>query len=343
MLNARGVKVTVGIPTYNRGSLLRESMASVLSQSYSDLRLLVCDNASEDGTEEIVASFGDPRIDYVRSDRNIGMVGNFNRVIELAETEFLVVLPDDDLLYPDHIGLALRVFERNPNVGVVHTAFDVIDGSSQVVHPARTLVRAERPVETESGGAYLERSMRLPWTVCWPSAVFRTRAIVDAGGLRMEDEPMGDVPLLMRIACDWDFACLSSPLAALRVHAGTATAALGLYNGVNYDLLDIQPQLLYDRRKRFLDEGRLPAKRAERYRSVAEGTFRRDKVGALAVRAGSTASWMSTWRALAQLMTGDARILLLPPTWRLCAAQLGGRHAKRAAYWFLKRPAQAGV
>ena len=46
-------------------------------------------------------SFGDDRIDYVRSDRNIGPEGNFRRVLELADTELLLILPDDDLLYPD--------------------------------------------------------------------------------------------------------------------------------------------------------------------------------------------------------------------------------------------------
>src|SRR5215510_10892507 len=129
-MTVRDVKVTIGIPTFNRATLLRESMASVLSQSYPDFRLLVCDNASDDGTPETVASFNDSRIDYVRSDQNIGMNPNYNRVIELATTEFLLVLPDDDLLYPDHLRATVEVLEHHPRVGVVHTAFDRIDASS---------------------------------------------------------------------------------------------------------------------------------------------------------------------------------------------------------------------
>ena len=108
-MTERSVTVTVGIPTFNRARYLRESMASVLAQSYPDFRLLVCDNASTDATEETVRSFDDPRIDYVRSDENIGMIANFNRVIERAATELVVLLPDDDLLYPDHLRRTVEV------------------------------------------------------------------------------------------------------------------------------------------------------------------------------------------------------------------------------------------
>src|SRR4051794_17675024 len=113
--------VTVGIPTFNRSTLLREAIASVVSQSYPALRILVCDNASDDDTGEVVASFDDERIDYVRADENIGMTQNFNRAVELTRTEYVVLLPDDDLLYPEHLRHTVDVLERHPRVGVVHT------------------------------------------------------------------------------------------------------------------------------------------------------------------------------------------------------------------------------
>src|SRR5215831_17377998 len=94
--NKNSVAVTVGIPTYNRAEWLRESIASVLAQSYANFQLLISDNASDDTTEEVVASFDDSRIDYVRSVTNVGLVNNFNRLVEFAKGEFLIILPDDD-------------------------------------------------------------------------------------------------------------------------------------------------------------------------------------------------------------------------------------------------------
>jgi len=83
--------------------MLQESIGSVLAQSYSDFRLLVSDNASTDETSEVVTSLADPRIDYVRSTENIGMIGNFNRIVEMCTTEYVVLLPDDDILYPEYL------------------------------------------------------------------------------------------------------------------------------------------------------------------------------------------------------------------------------------------------
>jgi hypothetical protein len=326
----RELKVTVGIPTFNRAGLLRESMASVLAQSYHDFRLLVCDNASTDATSEVVASFADPRIDYVRSERNIGMIGNFNRIVEMCATEYVVLLPDDDILYPDYLECTVDALERNPSAGLVHTAFDLIDGSSRVIQHDITLLKLEEPVTIESGHAYLQRSMCSNWTVCFPSALFRTRAIAAADGHRADDEPMADVPMFMRIACDWDFACLSRTLAATRVHTEAFTAQLGSYRtGVGYDLQDSQPEILNERRQRFLDEAELPKERSELYRSLANRTFRVEKVHRIIDRAGSGTSWIDTSRALGHLVQEDMRVLLLPATWRFCAAQLGARRAKR--------------
>ena len=76
-----GASVTVGIPTFNRAGLLRETIQSVLGQTYSNFRLIVSDNASTDETQEVVASLSDARLGYVRADKNIGMI-EFNRLID---------------------------------------------------------------------------------------------------------------------------------------------------------------------------------------------------------------------------------------------------------------------
>jgi glycosyl transferase family 2 len=323
-------KVTVAIPTFNRGSLLRQTLESVLAQSYRDQRILISDNASEDDTPDVVASFNDPRIEYVRSDVNIGMIGNFNRALALTRSEYVVLLPDDDILYPDHLRSTIDVLEQHPGVGVVHTGFDLIDESSRVLEHARVLVGADRLLAFETGDQFMARSMRSPWTVCWPTAIFRTRAVEIAGGLDPEEEPLADFPLLMRIACDWSLASISRPLAALRFHAAAATAALGTYTGAGYDLQEEQPRILHNHRLRFLERAPLPRDRAARYRALADETFRRETVAGLAARAGVNAPWRSVAKELVGLIVADRRILLLPPTWRLIAAQLGGRRLKRA-------------
>ena len=79
-------RVTVFIPTYNRARLLPEAIESVLAQTYDDFRLEVSDNASDDATPEVVASFDDPRLEYVRQPENLGLLGNHNWFLAAART-----------------------------------------------------------------------------------------------------------------------------------------------------------------------------------------------------------------------------------------------------------------
>src|SRR5947209_12910719 len=109
--------VTIGIPTYNRSGSLRATLASVLGQTFENFRVVVRDNASSDDTADVVASFHDPRVDYVRSDRNIGLIGNFNGLIDLAETDFFLLLPDDDILYPPYLDRAVAALRRFDTAG----------------------------------------------------------------------------------------------------------------------------------------------------------------------------------------------------------------------------------
>jgi glycosyltransferase involved in cell wall biosynthesis len=319
--------VTVGIPTYNRSRLLRDSIESVLAQTHSDVTLLVSDNASTDETADVVASFSDTRIRYARADANIGMIANFNRIIALTETDALLILPDDDLLHPDHLSTALGVLEAEAGVGLVHTGFDQIDDRSRVTEREVRLMDADAPVVVETGRQYLARSMQSGWTVCFPSALYRTQAIVDAGCFREDDLPLADVPLLMRVAAAWDFAFVRETLASTRMHGGSVTSALGSFTGTGYEL-DQLPEILHGHRMRFLAEAGLPQDVTASYRRLAASTYRREAVKRLADAAGGSGRWSWTNRQLARLVREDPAVLLEPRAWRLVAAQLGGRRVR---------------
>ena len=314
-------RVTVGIPTYNRSGLLKEAMQSVLAQTFTDFRLLVSDNASEDDTAQVVRSFGDDRIEYVRSDRNIGPEGNFRRVLELADTEFLLILPDDDLLYPDHLRAAVEVLDRHESVGLAHTAFDVIDDRSRVTRSVSP-VTAESLVSVEPGQEALKRLMVADWPIGFSSAVYRTKAIVDAGGIRPEEEPFGDIQLWMRIALDWDFGYIAKPLAGFRVHDATTTSNIGTENGVEPEgprAAILHERIRFQRRTDFLDSAPLEAQTANRLRALATLNL---------LSAG--ASTRPTAH-LTELVRTYPRVVLRPALWRLVAGRLGGRRAPRRA------------
>jgi glycosyltransferase involved in cell wall biosynthesis len=323
----RDANVTVGIPTFNRSVLLREAIESVLGQTYRNFRVLVSDNASTDETSEVVASLSDSRLDYVRATENIGMIGNFNRLVELADTEFLMLLPDDDHLYPEYLEATVESLTKNPRVGAVHTAFDEIDIDSHVRKRGVSYVTSKQPPSVEPGHAFLERSMTST-AILLSSTTFRTQALREAGGMTTREEPFADVPLFMRIALNWDFAYVDKPLVAFRVHDDTVTTQLasgGREQPVERDRLLTYGQIMFDRRVGFLEEARLPSRTTDRYRALATLRY-------LADRAGLGAPWRESMTEFVQIVRLYPGILGHPLGLRFLAAAFGGRRLRQVAH-----------
>jgi glycosyltransferase involved in cell wall biosynthesis len=325
---AEGVDVTIGIPTRNRAHLLGKSIASVLGQSYRHFTLVVSDNASDDDTATLVASFRDPRLVYRPLKRNIGRAANINRLIELAETEFVVLLGDDDELHSDHLYLTVEALKRWPTVGVAHTGCEIVDLLGNTLVPHARLMNSKDPIVFESGAQFLQRAMKSGWTVCFPSATFRRAALVGGGGLRPEDGVIDDLPLLMRIATDWDFAYLNRPLAVIGAHTGASSSSLGSFTPHGFFSSRSLPDMLYEHRRRFLTEADLPEIEGRRLARMAEKTYRRDRVHHLSMRARAGEGQLVMFRALAGEVRRDRRLLLDPIAWRFVAGQLGGRRLR---------------
>jgi glycosyltransferase involved in cell wall biosynthesis len=318
-------EVTVGIPTWNRSESLRRAIASVLRQSYCGFTLVVSDNASDDETADVVASFDDSRIQYRPLDRNIGRSGNTNRIIELAETEFVVLLGDDDELHSDHLTYTVEALKRWPTVGVAHTGCELVDNDGATLDPHVRLSSRNEETTRQSGMDFLERSMRSGWMVCWSSAVFRMEALEAAGGLRPEDGVIDDLPLLMRIATRWDLAYVNRPLAKMTVHGEASSSALGTRTAATFRSSRAQPDLLYECRRNFLGETDLPENVRRRLRRIAERAYRRDLLSHLSSRARGREGMGVTFRALGTEVRHHRRLAADPLTWRFVAGQFGGR------------------
>ncbi len=328
--NGARADVTVGIPTRNRSELLGRAIASVLDQSYRNFTLVVCDNASDDDTAGVVASFGDPRLVYRPTERTISMGANFNRIIELAETEFVLMLGDDDELLPDHLSLTVDALRRWPTAGVAHTGYGIVDGHGNTLVAHAGPDNGKHSLEFESGAQFLERSMKMGPYVCLSSALFRKAALIGAGQLRPEDGVIDDFPLLMRVATDWDYAYVNRPLAVLTAHSEAASSSLGWFTPDGFRSSRSLPDILYAHRRNFLIEADLPEPEARRLAQMAEKRYRREVVGHLSMRASTGDGQVAIFRALGREIRRNRRLALDPATWRFVVGQFGGRRLRDA-------------
>lgn len=110
-------KFTISIPAYKKVELLKDAVASCLSQTYNDFELLIIDDCA-DGNDifAYLKELDDPRICYYQNMHNTGMVDNWNRCFSMARTEWVVLLHDDDLLYPDCLEMYEKLIKLSPEI-----------------------------------------------------------------------------------------------------------------------------------------------------------------------------------------------------------------------------------
>jgi glycosyltransferase involved in cell wall biosynthesis len=133
--------VSVCIPAYNARRFIDKAVRSVLSQSLSDLELIIVDDASQDGTAEAAEAYGDDRVRLFRNPANIGAAANWNRAVGFARGRFVKVLCGDDLLGPDCLARQVEILETHPHVALVAGRRNVIDENGRVLIPGRGLGR----------------------------------------------------------------------------------------------------------------------------------------------------------------------------------------------------------
>lgn len=124
-------KVSIAVPTYNCAKYIAQSLESLLGQTFGDFELVISDNASSDGTEEICRQFAaqDARVRYVRRAENIGGPGNFRYVFSQCSGQYHKWSTADDFWHPRFLEEAVAVLDGNPDVVLCYPRTRLIDNS----------------------------------------------------------------------------------------------------------------------------------------------------------------------------------------------------------------------
>lgn len=113
--------ITIGIPTYNGGNAVRKAVGSILNQSYTNVDVLIADNASTNDTPAICRELTEnyPQVRYHRHVQNIGMLPNFEFLLKHARGKYFMWLADDDQLASGILGTYVNFLEENPDFSLV--------------------------------------------------------------------------------------------------------------------------------------------------------------------------------------------------------------------------------
>jgi glycosyltransferase involved in cell wall biosynthesis len=150
MMPGTQMLVSIGLPIRNGEKLVESVVRSVLGQVHEHIELVISDNASTDGTEEICRELArsDRRIAYYRQPENIGPINNNIRTKQLAQGMFFRLIGDDDLLLPNYVSRCLEAFAEDERLILVTTqlAYTGPDGNSETLSYHGTCLRSEDPV-----------------------------------------------------------------------------------------------------------------------------------------------------------------------------------------------------
>ena len=129
--------VSVLMPVYNAARYLHEAVESVLTQSHSALELIAIDDASSDGSFEILQAYAqrDPRVRVFRQPRNLGIVAARNRAFREAspQADLCAILDADDVCEPDRLALQVEFLRAHPDHALVSGHTLIIDEASQII------------------------------------------------------------------------------------------------------------------------------------------------------------------------------------------------------------------
>lgn len=214
-------KVSVCIPVFNPGPFLKDAIESVLVQSFNDFELVVVDDASQSPVDATVAGFADARIRLARNPRNLGLVDNWNRCLELTQGQYVILFHQDDLMEADYLTNAVAVLESSPLIGFVYTDIVRIDATGSIIGGHHI------PQPTTScimdGCDLFERVAQTGNPICCPTVLARRDCYNRLGDFDPRLPFATDLEMWLRIAAGHRVGFIAQPLVSYRVHLGQET------------------------------------------------------------------------------------------------------------------------
>lgn len=212
--------ISVVVPCYRYGHLLRECVESVLTQAGADVHVLILDDASPDHTPDVGLQLAkeDSRVTFVRHATNKGHIATYNEGIEWASCDYFLLLSADDYLLPGALSRASALMDRHADVGLTFGSVVELysDGETKAFRCAPTLLKGANH-RIVPGLEFIEISSARN-LVPTPTAVVRTELQKTVGGYRPELPHAGDMEMWLRLAAHASVAVVGDYQAVYRRH-----------------------------------------------------------------------------------------------------------------------------
>lgn len=134
-------KISVILPVYNAEKFVTAAIQSVLNQTYNDFELIIINDGSTDNTENIILSFADPRIVYIKNESNLRLIKTLNKGIDKARGKYIARMDADDICLPKRFEKQLEIFESYKGVSIVNIKTLLTDENNQFIFENKSTVQ----------------------------------------------------------------------------------------------------------------------------------------------------------------------------------------------------------
>lgn len=233
-------KISVILPVYNSELYIKETLDSVLEQTYSDFELIIIDDCSTDATVSIIKNFSDNRIKLHEKEKNSGYTNSLNFGFSIAQGEYIARIDGDDICMPERFAKQVHFLEKNPSIILCGTAIKFIGSSSGNLFYPQTHEEIKISLFSFSP------------TFAHPT-IMGKKAIFEKHNYNKNYEPAEDYELWTRLVAQGKVANLNEILLEYRVHP----------NQVSVTKKNIQDKNSYKSRLKMLQSLQIDSKYSE--------------------------------------------------------------------------------
>lgn len=203
--------VSIIMPTYNRAGYIRDTISSIIAQTFTDWELLVLDDGSDDDTKEVVASVQDARVIYIQFER-IAITGKLkNEGISRSKGEYIAFMDSDDLWPPAKLEQQVKLLSENPDAGFSFTNWQ---NFSNINNPGKPVY--DRPEGTEVMKMFLAYCRgEVPVNI---QTVMCRRSCIEQSGYFNTDKIFTDYSFIGKLAYYFKALIMYEPLLLRRLH-----------------------------------------------------------------------------------------------------------------------------
>ena len=208
--------VSILMCTYNREQYLKRAIDSVIAQTYTEWELIIVDDGSTDNTEQLVASYPDPRIRYIKMDKNRFYCYAANYGLQNCRGDYVAFQNSDDEWLSDKLEKQMRFMEEHTEAGACFTEVTLIDNEGNVL--SERCLPMEKLFENhyEDQKDWMHFFLHKGNCVCHPSALVRKKVMDEVGGFNLMYCQLADFDLWVRIVTEHPIYVLPEKLIRFR-------------------------------------------------------------------------------------------------------------------------------